>query len=68
MEMKLVLDAMNTLQNAYMAFNRPLAVDDIEDIADKAGIPYDIPGSHDGGPHASDSGDLEYTQLSSTGL
>ena len=32
--MELHLDAMKTLKNAYMAFNRPFAADDIQHIAD----------------------------------
>lgn len=66
-EAKLHLDAMNTLQNASTAFNRPLAEDDIQQISDKAGIPYNIPGDDESGSNASEGASV-YTDLSYTGL
>ena len=68
LQTELHLDAMKTLKNAYMAFNHPLAVDDIQHISDKAGVPCDIPGNHASGSNASEVDDSEYTESSSTGL
>ena len=68
LQTELHLDAIQTLKNAYMAFNCPLAADDIQCIADKARVPCDIPGNHTDGSNGSEADDSEYTELSSTGL
>ena len=76
---ELRLDAVNTLKDGYIAFNRRLEDQDIEVISQRAGILYNIPGNHtgDSNPSGTDgknrnSGDdasgSEYTDLSSTGL
>ena len=76
---ELRLDAVNTLKNGYIAFNRRLEDQDIEVISQRAGILYDILGNHTGDSNPSgtdgknrnsrdDASGSEYTDLSSTGL
>lgn len=76
-EIQLRLDALKAMKNAHTAFGRPLNDEDIGTIAQRAGVPYDVPAHYIGSPvpdwedvsgNTDEGSDSELTDLSSTGL